>query len=197
MKFWILLLLFLCTWNAGFAQNVPPKENSILQNDNSINSRSRWDLVWRSAVLPGWGLLYAKSYRKGILTLTITTLLIGSEIKGHREEEDRKEKLHEYQSVFTFSYLNQPIINEQNLFLYSIVSEAKNNLDHTREENELKLTLLGFKYLLQLGYTYWFGISWEQEGNQTGLKFDVQKDSFSYGQNPNAQKFLISYDLLF
>ncbi|XDD54598.1 hypothetical protein AB3N62_01970 [Leptospira sp. WS4.C2] len=194
----IIFLLLLTAFTVSHAEEVTSKNESPSdREDSKIENRQRWDLVWRSAVLPGWGLIHAKAYRKGYVVAGITTLLARSEYRGHNEEDQKRETFSESQKLLQFSYLSQPTFSDQNLLLLLLSLDSKKDLDKIRENNELKLTLLGLKYIMQLGYTYWFGISWEKGTNQSGLQFDIQKDSISMGQNSNAQKFLISYDLSF
>ncbi|PJZ46396.1 hypothetical protein [Leptospira brenneri] len=196
-KFYIICLLI---FNFSFleAQEVPTtNEQANDPKNSSVEMRSRWDLVWRSALLPGWGLIHAKSYRKGIAVAGITTLLARSEYKGHLEELHEKEKYTDSQTYLQLSYLNQPSINDQNLLLILNSLDAKKDLEKIKENNETKLALLGLKYFIQLGYTYWFGISWEKGKTQSGFQFDIQRDSFAIGQNSNAQKLMISYEINF
>lgn len=190
----IIFILLLTAFTGSQAADITPKDNL---SDSKNENRSRWDLVWRSAVLPGWGLIHGKEYRKGYLVAGITTLLARSEYKGHNDEERGRETFSESQKILQFSYLNQPTSSDQNLLLLLYSLESKKDLDKIRENNELKLNLLALKYIMQLGYTYWFGISWEKGTNGSGLQFDIQKDSINLGQNVNAQKFLISYELSF
>lgn len=194
-KFIFFLLIVSFTVSA---EESPSKNESPLDSENSkIENRSRWDLVWRSAVLPGWGLIHAKAYRKGYVVAGITTILARSEYKGHNEEERERETFSESQKLLQFSYLNQPTLSDQNLLLLLNSLDSKKDLDKIRDNNEMKLALLGLKYIMQLGYTYWFGVSWEKGTTQSGLHFDIQKDSITMGQSSNSQKFLISYELSF
>ncbi|TGL12267.1 hypothetical protein [Leptospira meyeri] len=193
-------ILYLVIFNFSL---IEAQENPVINEPkfdpkySQYEVRSRWDLVWRSAILPGWGLIYAKSYRKGIAVAGITTLLARSEYKGHIEENHEKEKYTDSQTYLQISYLNQPTMNEQNLLLILNTLESKKDLEKIKDNNEMKLTLLGLKYFIQLGYTYWFGISWEKGSTQSGFQFDIQRDSYSLGQSSNAQKLLFSYDINF
>lgn len=168
------------------------------------NSRSRWDLVWRSAIVPGWGLIHAKAYRRGILTLTTTSIVLAVEYDGHREEASRKEDYHQASNTLLYYYLTAPQTNSDILLLlFAQRNSALDVYEYSRTENDLKLSLLAVKYLLQLGYSYWYGTFWEKEEVTNGFRFDLLPDS---GNSPYSsassfgypsQKAVFSYNYVF
>lgn len=142
---------------------------------SETKDRSRWDLVWRSAVLPGWGLLHAKEYRKARLTMVITSILVLSELKGHKEEVERKEEFENARNLF-IAYSNfypQPDPGTM-IFLANYQHSKQDDLEGVRSRNDLRLALLGTKYILQLAYTYWRGIQWEEGDNSSGFDFNIR-----------------------
>ncbi|MEI1277807.1 hypothetical protein V6Z05_05725 [Leptospira venezuelensis] len=153
--------------------------------------RSRWDLVWRSAVLPGWGLLHAKEYRKARFTMVITSILVLSELKGHKEEVERKEEFENARNLF-IAYSNfypQPDHGTM-IFLANYQHSKQDDLDGVRSRNDLRLALLGAKYILQLAYTYWRGIQWEGD-NSSGLNLNIR----TYSQLDNRDQVRDSFGM--
>lgn len=137
--------------------------------------RSRWDLVWRSAVLPGWGLLHAKEFRKARFTMVITSVLLLSELKGRKEEMERKEEFENSRNLFILysNFYPQPDPG-MITFLANYQHSKQDDLDGVRSRNDLRLALLGAKYILQLAYTYWRGIRWEEENKSSGFDFNIR-----------------------
>ncbi|TGM16414.1 hypothetical protein EHQ81_04095 [Leptospira selangorensis] len=140
-----------------------------------MKDRSRWDLVWRSAVLPGWGLFHAKEYRKARLTMIITSVLILSELKGHKEEVERREEFENSRNLFIAysNFYSQPDPG-MITFLANYQHSKQDDLDGVRSRNDLRLALLGTKYILQLAYTYWRGIKWEEGDNSSGFDLNIR-----------------------
>ncbi|PJZ78475.1 hypothetical protein [Leptospira neocaledonica] len=151
--------------------------------------RSRWDLVWRSAVLPGWGLLHAKEYRKGRFTMVITSVLLLSELKGHKEELERKREFEDSRNLFlTYSNFYPQPDPGMVVLLANYQHSKQDDLDGVRSRNDLRLALLGAKYILQLAYTYWRGIRWEEE-NSSGFDFNIRTYSQSDSRDQVREPF--------
>ncbi|TGK01295.1 hypothetical protein EHQ53_08685 [Leptospira langatensis] len=166
----ILALLCFAPILSSYAEPVSP----TLEQE----SRSRWDLVWRSAVLPGWGLIHAKAYRKGFITLAVTSALVGIEYRAHHKAEMKKEDWEDAKTL-SFAYLaSSPQADPQTLLGLSMIQENRHHsYEDTKQQNNLKLGLLTLKYCLQLAYTYWYGIQWEKEDLRSGLKMDLAPDA--------------------
>ena len=169
-------LLLFCIFLFGLT-SLHPQEQA--RTGPEIKNRSRWDLVWRSAVLPGWGLLHAKEYRKARLTMLITSILLISELKGHQQELEKKEEFENSRNLFLVysNFYPQPDPGMVT-FLANYQHSKQDDLDGVRNRNDLRLALLGAKYLLQLAYTYWRGVKWEGE-NSSGFDFNIRTYSQS------------------
>ncbi|TGK08288.1 hypothetical protein EHO58_06735 [Leptospira selangorensis] len=172
MKKFVLFCIFLFGLTSIYSQ----EQTTVVPE---MRDRSRWDLVWRSAVLPGWGLLHAKEYRKARFTMVITSILVLSELKGHKEEVERKEEFENSRNLF-IAYSNfypQPDPG-MIIFLANYQHSKQDDLEGVRSRNDLRLALLGAKYILQLAYTYWRGVQWEGE-NSAGFDLNIRTYSQS------------------
>ncbi|TGL63402.1 hypothetical protein [Leptospira sarikeiensis] len=193
MKKIIVLSIILSSFISIHSQEFEKKEENI---SAGFQDRSRWDLVWRSAVLPGWGLLHAKAYRKGIFTLGITSILLIYEYKGHKEEEEKKQNLEYSRDLFlTYSYFNSQIDPQSYLIFAGYQHKKQEDLEELQSKNDLKLGLLGLKYFLQLAYTYWYGIKWEGE-NTSGFRLDIRTASFA-NKNGGETGLDLKYTFMF
>ncbi|TGN02875.1 hypothetical protein [Leptospira dzoumogneensis] len=166
MKKFVLFCIFFFGFTSLYSQEQTASPET--------KDRSRWDLVWRSAVLPGWGLLHAKEYRKARLTMVITSVLVLSELKGHKEEVEKKEEFENARNLFLVysNFYPQPDPGMVTL-LANYQHSKRDDLEGVRNRNDLRLGLLGAKYILQLAYTYWRGIQWEGD-NSAGFDFNIR-----------------------
>lgn len=178
-----------------------PQEKDI---SRTIEERSRWDVVWRSAVVPGWGLYHAGEKRKAAFALGTFALFIGLEIQGHKDLESRKEKYDQSDDL-----LNAYLLSTRNADPFVLVSlQAQKEIQRLHYENaeykaNIKSALLAIKYLVQLGFAYYYGTKWEKGEIGSGWKFDIGRDTAGIPQLDNgallgvSQKYNLSYSLKF
>ncbi|MGJ4745324.1 hypothetical protein ACQV5M_03100 [Leptospira sp. SA-E8] len=187
---WVKKFVLFCIFFLGLTSLHSQEQTTTVPE---TKDRSRWDLVWRSAVLPGWGLLHAKEYRKARLTMVITSVLVLSELKGHKEEVERKEEFENSRNLFLIYSTFYPQTDPGMFSLLANYQHSKqDDLDGVRSRNDLRLALLGAKYILQLAYTYWRGISWEGE-NSSG--FDLNIRTYSQSDARDQVKDTLGLDL--
>ncbi|RHX90763.1 hypothetical protein [Leptospira stimsonii] len=176
-------------------------QNSYLAQEPQ---RSRWDIVWRSALIPGWGLFHAGEKRKGFFALSTFGLFIALEVQGHKDLESRKEK-YDQSSDLLNAYLFSAH-NSDPLILVGL--QAQKEIQRLHYENaeykaNIKSFLLAIKYLVQLGFAYYYGTKWEKGEIGTGFKFEIGRDTAGIPQIDNgsifgvSQKYNLSYSIRF
>lgn len=167
------------------------EEDAIVQKPDSkiSGTRSRWSLVWRSAVLPGWG--HYKAERKK------TAIVYGSLFWG---------------GVVATAFASQQIGQKKSEYESStLIAQASGNLAAgefyvSGKRAEYKKSIQDYQniaagtaliYLIQLTHSYFTGISWEQEEvaltpEGSVLRKGVQLDSMreSNLMNPNSTNSL-------
>ncbi|GBF39323.1 hypothetical protein LPTSP1_23240 [Leptospira johnsonii] len=125
--------------------------------------------------------------------MVITSILLISELKGHQEEVERKEEFENSRNLFIVysNFYSQPDPGLVSL-LANYQHSKQDDLDGVRSRNDLRLALLGAKYVLQLAYTYWRGIKWEEE-NSAG--FDLNIRTYSQSDARDQVKDTFGLDL--
>ncbi|TGL64245.1 hypothetical protein [Leptospira sarikeiensis] len=197
MKKFLILLIFCFPFSILFAA---PENEAVPSSE-----RSRWDIIWRSAVVPGWGLIHAGETRKGIFAFSTFAIFVALEIQGHKDLEHRNEKYEQSQDILNV-YLLQFHSNPDPVTLVTL--QAQKEIQHLEYENaayksNVKLGLLVLKYLVQLGFANYYGLKWEKGELGNGFRLDVDKDyaSLPYqGANSSfasSQRYSLSYSFLF
>ncbi|EMF80466.1 hypothetical protein LEP1GSC188_5181 [Leptospira weilii serovar Topaz str. LT2116] len=132
------------------------KKDTILSKSEIRNfrTRSRWDLVWRSAVFPGWGhytinrkkigIFYGALFWGGIVLTVLST-----------EEIERKKS--EYKDAALIGQISENLLLREAI-LNGRRSEYKKSLDEY--ENIVIGTVL--IYFIQLTHSYFTGVNWEK-----------------------------------
>ncbi|PJZ49755.1 hypothetical protein [Leptospira saintgironsiae] len=197
MKKFLILLLFFFSFSNVFAA---PEDEQV-----PSSGRSRWDIIWRSAVIPGWGLLHAGETKKGIFALSTFAIFVGLEIQGHQVLEHRKEKYEQSKDVLDVYLLG---FRENADPVTLVTLQGQKEIQHLEYENaayksQVKLGLLVLKYVVQLGFANFYGIKWEKGEIGQGLRFDVDKDYVSapyqgaVSSSSLAQRFSLTYSFVF
>lgn len=184
----------------GLPSDVKPNQDSA----TTYLGRSRWDIIWRSAVVPGWGLVHAGETRKGIFAFSTFALFVGLEIQGHKDLEARRERYEESRDLFNAYSLGTA--NPDPVTLVTL--QAQKEVQHLQYENahyksNVKLGLLFLKYFVQLGFANYYGKKWETGEIGQGFRLDIDRDystsaySGSMDSNLFSQRVSLSYTFVF
>ncbi|TGK13931.1 hypothetical protein EHO60_00845 [Leptospira fletcheri] len=121
-------------------------------------TRSRWSLVWRSAVLPGWGHIYADRKKTGWIYGGTFAVALGYSIISAEHAKSAK------------SSYDQATFNSALIFGNSPIGLGRFNLEGQRSEYQKdvkqynqSLAILGTVYLVQLVHSYFTGGTWAAE----------------------------------
>ncbi|MFB5649571.1 LA_0442/LA_0875 N-terminal domain-containing protein [Leptospira wolffii] len=137
------------------------------------SSRSKWSVVWRSALLPGWGAWYAGRKKEGGLTAAgfATTLGLASyaRVEAGSAKKDYDEAV--FRSSVQGAYIFGGAIS--NFYLYAVVPEARSKYDSSIHTYNGAVYLLASAYLAQLVRSYFIGKSWEQETEPNPISWGV------------------------
>ncbi|WP_078129917.1 LA_0442/LA_0875 N-terminal domain-containing protein [Leptospira alexanderi] len=133
------------------------KKDTILSKSEIRNfrTRSRWDLVWRSSVLPGWG--HYKVDRKKI-GIFYGVLFWGGIVLTVLSTEEIERKKSEYKDAALIGQISENLLIREAI-LNGKRSEYKKSVDEY--ENIVIGTVL--IYFIQLTHSYFTGVNWEKE----------------------------------
>lgn len=121
----------------------------------TIGNRTRWNLVWRSAVFPGWGHYKADRKKIGIVYVSffwfgaMLTLIASDRIEEKKTEYENSARIGQFSD---YALIREMIVHEKR-------SEYKKSIDDY--QNLAMGTVL--VYLIQLAHSYFTGIDWEKE----------------------------------
>ncbi|HMV45352.1 MAG TPA: hypothetical protein PK079_25650 [Leptospiraceae bacterium] len=130
--------------------------------------RSPWDLVWRSALFPGWGHRYAKEEYTGNTYSTTILVLLGLgyffNYQANAAEESAKNTLFNNTVVkgYQYSALGIPV-TYSNTFLVSSYSNYVSTMSAIDTQKTLSGNLYNAAialYLIQLVHAYFTGVEW-------------------------------------
>ncbi|MCH1910696.1 hypothetical protein L9Z41_16450 [Leptospira noguchii] len=130
-------------------------EDEVPVETKATGNRTRWNLVWRSAVFPGWGHYKANRKKIGIVYTSffwsgvILTLIASDRIGGKKTEYENSARIGQ---VSDYALIREMIVHEKR-------SEYKKSIDDY--QNLAMGTVL--VYLIQLTHSYFTGIDWEKE----------------------------------
>lgn len=152
---------------------------------------SRWDYVWRSALLPGWGHIYGRQWKEGIgySTAFVLTAAGGMSLYSGAVSSRKtyKSSIDSYY-IGRNSFLATP--QEHAAFLGFSVATIVGKENTYRKKvmlANLGLAGIGCVYVWQLAHAYWFGVS--EERKDESLSFHV---SPTMEASPSADAWLLS-----
>ncbi|WP_425269697.1 LA_0442/LA_0875 N-terminal domain-containing protein [Leptospira yasudae] len=122
---------------------------------NPSGTRSRWSLVWRSAVLPGWGHYKAERKKTAIVygalfwTGVVATGLAAKQIESKKAAYDEA------------SLYGQ--VSGNLLFGEAYVSDKRSAYKKSIEDYQNMAAGTVLIYLIQLTHSYFTGVEWEKE----------------------------------
>ncbi|WP_061235029.1 LA_0442/LA_0875 N-terminal domain-containing protein [Leptospira weilii] len=133
------------------------KKDTILSKSEIRNfrTRSRWDLIWRSAVLPGWG-HYKINHKK--IGIFYGALFWGGIVLTVLSTEEIERKKSEYKDAALIGQISENLLIREAI-LNGKRSEYKKSVDEY--ENIVIGTVL--IYFIQLTHSYFTGVNWEKE----------------------------------
>ena len=164
--------------------------------------RSPWDLVWRSAVFPGWGHRYARedytgnTYSTSIIVLAALGFIVDYEVKAATDAAQTAlfnsvvVKNYQYSSLgIPATFSNTFVLNS-----YATYNSAMSAIDSQRQLSQNFYTAAIGLYLIQIVHAYFTGLEWSKiqprdytnEGllKPTGFNFKSKVDTNSYAKVP-------------
>ncbi|TGM57972.1 LA_0442/LA_0875 N-terminal domain-containing protein [Leptospira adleri] len=120
--------------------------------------RNRWSLVWRSALLPGWG--HYKAERKK------TAYVFGALFwTGLAATFSSAQKVTQAKADYDQASLNAQVLGGNNPFLAGQILTNGKREDYKKAVDDYQKisTITAVIYLIQLAHVYYTGISWEEE----------------------------------
>ncbi|TGL71961.1 hypothetical protein EHQ67_02280 [Leptospira kmetyi] len=162
------------------------EEEAIVQKPEPklSGTRSRWSLVWRSAVLPGWG--HYKAERKKT-AIVYGTLFWSGVIATAFASQQIGQKKSEYESSTLIAQASGNL-----LFGELVVSGKRAEYKKSIQDYQNAAAGTALIYLIQLTHSYFTGISWEQEevavtpdGSilKKGIQLDSMKETNPFNAN--------------
>lgn len=154
--------------------------------------RNRWSLVWRSALLPGWG--HYKAERKK--TAYVYGALFGT---GLAATFFSAQKVTQSKADYDQASLNAQILGGSSPFLAGQILTNGKRDDYKKAVDDYQKisTATAVVYLIQLVHVYYTGISWEEEevaqtpqGSilKKGFQMDSMRD-FNSSQTGSTSSF--------
>ncbi|TGK08067.1 hypothetical protein EHO59_07495 [Leptospira semungkisensis] len=130
-----------------------------------IPPRSRWSVVWRSAVLPGWGQYYAENKSEGIWTGSIflgsLALAAATRVEAASAKKTYDDAVSKTSTTGTYIYGG----GLANYFLYTQVPHARSEYHNAVEHYNEAIYVLGAVYLTQLVRSYILGGNWASQAD--------------------------------
>ncbi|EMJ93266.1 LA_0442/LA_0875 N-terminal domain-containing protein [Leptospira alstonii] len=181
------------------------QEKSIFTQSEGkgLGQKNRWSLVWRSAVLPGWGHYKADRKKTGI---AYGALFWGSLFLTMTAAKNVKNTKSEYENV---SAAVQLLPSDQIPALRQwIVSGKRSEYKKSIDDYEKVATGTVLIYLIQLANSYFTGIIWEKEEIavtptgailQKGIQLDSMRESnvFNSGSGSLGWRAEVRYNWFF
>lgn len=135
-----------------------PQEPVVIPPSSVKPTRSRWSPVWRSAVLPGWGHIYAGRKKTGWIYGGTFAVALGYTILSAEHAKSAKSSYD--QATFTSALIfgNSPI----GLGRFNLEGQRSEYQKDVKQYNQ-SLAILGTVYLVQLVHSYFTGGTWAAE----------------------------------
>ncbi|HMV45356.1 MAG TPA: hypothetical protein PKD50_22715, partial [Leptospiraceae bacterium] len=165
--------------------------------------RSPWDLVWRSAVFPGWGHRYAKEeYTGNTYSTTILVLLgIGYFIQYQvgAAKDAANTTLYNNAVVRTLQYSSLGIpANFSNTFLYSSFATYNSAMSAIDSQSQLSSNFINGAialYFIQLVHVYFTGVEWAKVQPRDYSSEELLKpSSFNFRSKPDNNHYSLTQE---
>lgn len=178
--------------------------------------RSPWDLVWRSALFPGWGHRYAREdYTGNTYTTTILILLpiawfINYQADAAKAALDSSLRTKMISTYLQYTSVGIPVtLTNASLYrIYGNYETAVTAIDSQKELSRIFFNAAFFIYLFQIGHAYFTGVEWAKTkprdySNQelmkpTGLNLRTLPDNQNQmGSNLRGLEYRMEYTTTF
>ena len=144
------------------------------QQTPGVKKKSRWDIVWRSALLPGWGLYHAGDRISGV-GVGILTLLAANNYFSANATVSSTRSSYESAAVLSLLTTSSSLNSILSINALNSYSTYQNSISGQRQA----LGILAAVYLGQLGYSYYRGIRYEREDlPKTGFQLNMFRENF-------------------
>ncbi|MCC5813447.1 MAG: hypothetical protein JJT78_01710 [Leptospira sp.] len=149
------------------------KDTSTADESIAIGDRSRWDIVWRSAVLPSWGMFHAERNVTGSIYsgLFWGTLLYSFQLRNEatsaKSGYDQATLLYQATRPDLSSFIGPGGIDStgfliQDQVFSQYVGDAKSQFKAKTNQYNGALGLSALLYIIQLSHSYFVGVDWEE-----------------------------------
>lgn len=178
--------------------------------------RSPWDLVWRSALFPGWGHRYARedytgnTYTSTILILLPIAYFINYQANVAKQALDSSLETKIVSTYLQYTSVGLPVsITNASLYrIYGNYETAIVAIDSQKEFSTILFNSAIFIYLFQIGHAYVTGVEWaktkprnysnEELMKQTGFNFRTIPDNqIQFGSNQRGVEYRMEYSTIF
>ncbi|WCL50537.1 LA_0442/LA_0875 N-terminal domain-containing protein [Leptospira sp. GIMC2001] len=138
----------------------------------SEGTRSKWSIVWRSAVLPSWGLYHAKRPVAGTIYTGLFYTSILFAMTARSKALDAKS---EYDTATLIYQATRPSADQlganpdigayfiQDTFSSTYVNETKDKFKASVNQSNAAVGVVGLIYFIQLAHSYFAGVTWVEE----------------------------------
>lgn len=147
--------------------------------------RDRWDIVWRSAVLPSWGMFHAD---RDTIGYVYSGLFWGTLIYSFQLRSQATNAKAAYDEATLFYQVGRPdptsfvtstgvdttgfLVTDTIFSQY--VSDSKSQFRAKTNQYNASLGVVGLIYIVQLVHSYYVGVDWEEgNGLASGGGFDM------------------------
>ncbi|MBK9501791.1 MAG: hypothetical protein IPO06_20925 [Leptospiraceae bacterium] len=191
---------------AGIEIQIRHLERFLAMDETQVDyfkrKRTPWDLVWRSALFPGWGHRYAREEYTGNTYSTTVPLLIGFGFLfsyiAKTAENSASDALYNGVVVKSIQYsslgVSSTYSNTLVLSSYANYNTSMSAIDAQKELSQNLLHAAVGLYLIQIVHAYFTGVEWSKvqprdysnEGLQKplGLNFKSKVDTNNYAKVP-------------
>lgn len=173
------------------------KETALPAGDSGM--RSQWSLVWRSALLPGWGQLHAGRKSAGIAAIAATGL---TALYALNRNQIMKLRRAEYRENITLFLLLGVAVQPATPLNVSYANAAVNGAAFKRYDASVTkyrngAALFGLVYVLQAAHAYVTGVDWVNENPSAARSFlGTEGEGLAFSLNASektGQGFSVAY----
>lgn len=139
-----------------------------------FEKRDKKQIIWRSALLPGWG--QWKAGKKKYTYITVGAfLLAGAYVSGRRSAAISEQASYDQTSlgigILTFNNIQNSSGQAQNQILLNVLINQSlfTPVETSIANYNNSLAIFGIIYLAQLTHSYYIGKAWEKEAQTTML----------------------------